>query len=49
MSFYHHYIFPHLLDLAMSSKAFRKPRARTLAPAHGRILEIGFGTGMNLK
>jgi len=49
VSFYHHYIFPHLLDLAMSSKAFRKPRARTLAPAHGRILEIGFGTGMNLK
>jgi ubiquinone/menaquinone biosynthesis C-methylase UbiE len=27
---------------------FRKPRDRTLAPARGRILEIGFGTGMNL-
>ncbi len=33
----------------MANRAFRKPRARTLAPARGRILEIGFGTGMNLK
>lgn len=49
MSFYHHYIFPKLLDLAMSSRVWRKPRARTLAPASGRILEIGFGTGMNLR
>jgi ubiquinone/menaquinone biosynthesis C-methylase UbiE len=48
VSFYHHYIFPPLLDLAMSSQLLRKPRARTLAPARGRILEIGFGTGMNL-
>ncbi|MFO1393851.1 MAG: class I SAM-dependent methyltransferase [Steroidobacteraceae bacterium] len=49
MSFYHHHVFPHLLDLAMRSRAFRKPRARVLAPATGRILEIGFGTGMNLR
>jgi ubiquinone/menaquinone biosynthesis C-methylase UbiE len=49
VSFYHHYIFPRLLDLAMSNRAFRKPRTRTLAPARGRILEIGFGTGMNLR
>jgi ubiquinone/menaquinone biosynthesis C-methylase UbiE len=45
---YHHYVFPHLLDFVMSSRMFRKPRDRTLAPARGRILEIGFGTGMNL-
>jgi ubiquinone/menaquinone biosynthesis C-methylase UbiE len=49
VSFYHHYLFPHLLDFAMANRAFRKPRSRTLAPARGRILEIGFGTGMNLK
>lgn len=48
MSFYRHYVFPQLLDLAMSGRAFRKPRASALAPASGRILEIGFGTGMNL-
>ena len=48
MRIYHHYVFPHLLDFVMSSRMFRKPRDRTLAPARGRILEIGFGTGMNL-
>jgi ubiquinone/menaquinone biosynthesis C-methylase UbiE len=48
VSLYHHYVFPRLLDLAMSSRLLRKPRDRTLAPARGRILEIGFGTGMNL-
>jgi ubiquinone/menaquinone biosynthesis C-methylase UbiE len=48
VSFYHHYVFPRLLDLAMSSRLLRKPRNRALAPARGRILEIGFGTGMNL-
>ena len=49
MSFYHHFIFPRMLDLAMSSRLLRKPRDRTLAPARGRILEIGFGTGRNLR
>lgn len=48
MRLYHHYVFPHLLDLVMSNRMFRKPRDRALAPARGRILEIGFGTGMNL-
>jgi ubiquinone/menaquinone biosynthesis C-methylase UbiE len=49
VSFYHHYVFPHLLDFAMRSRVFREPRRRTLASAAGRILEIGFGTGMNLR
>jgi ubiquinone/menaquinone biosynthesis C-methylase UbiE len=49
VSFYHHHIFPRVLDLAMSSRLLRKPRDRTLAPARGRILEIGFGTGRNLR
>ena len=49
MSLYHHCIFPYLLDFAMSSKVLREPRRRTLSAARGRILEIGFGTGMNLK
>jgi ubiquinone/menaquinone biosynthesis C-methylase UbiE len=42
-------VFPYLLDFAMASKVFRQPRRRTLAQARGRILEIGFGTGMNLQ
>ena len=48
MAFYHHYVFPRVLDIAMASPQLRKPRDRALAPAHGRILEIGFGTGRNL-
>jgi ubiquinone/menaquinone biosynthesis C-methylase UbiE len=49
LGIYHHCVFPYLLDFAMSSKVFRQPRRRTLAQASGRILEIGFGTGMNLQ
>jgi ubiquinone/menaquinone biosynthesis C-methylase UbiE len=49
LSFYRHHIFPKLLDLAMTSRAYRRPRVRTLASASGRILEIGFGTGANLE
>jgi ubiquinone/menaquinone biosynthesis C-methylase UbiE len=46
--FYHHYVFPRLLDVVMSNRRLHGPRDRTLAPARGRILEIGFGTGRNL-
>lgn len=48
MGFYHHHIFPRALDFVMSSALLREPRSRALAPARGRILEIGFGTGRNL-
>lgn len=48
MGFYRHHVFPRLLDLAMASPALREPRRRTLAPARGRVLELGFGTGRNL-
>lgn len=48
MGFYHHYIFPRVLDLAMASPMLRAPRIRALSPARGRVLEIGFGTGRNL-
>jgi ubiquinone/menaquinone biosynthesis C-methylase UbiE len=48
VGFYHHYIFPRVLDLAMSSRMLHQPHRRTLAHARGRILEIGFGTGRNL-
>jgi ubiquinone/menaquinone biosynthesis C-methylase UbiE len=48
LGLYHHYLFPRLLDLVMSSGRLRAPRDRALAPARGRILEIGFGTGRNL-
>jgi ubiquinone/menaquinone biosynthesis C-methylase UbiE len=49
VGFYRHCVFPYVLDFVMSSRGYRKPRQRTLARACGRILEIGFGTGMNLS
>jgi ubiquinone/menaquinone biosynthesis C-methylase UbiE len=48
LGLYHHCVFPFLLDRAMSTRVLRAPRRRTLARAAGRVLEIGFGTGMNL-
>ncbi len=44
--FYERRVFPHVLDLAMG--ALEKLRAPTLAGAQGEVLEIGFGTGLNL-
>ncbi len=45
-SFYERRVFPPVLDLAM--RALSEHRAAALAGAHGDVLEIGFGTGLNL-
>ncbi len=44
--FYERRLFPHVLELAM--RQLGKLRAPTLAAARGEVLEIGFGTGLNL-
>ena len=44
--FYERRVFPHVLDLTMG--VLEKLRAPTLAEARGEVLEIGFGTGLNL-
>lgn len=44
--FYENRIFPHILEKAMAN--FGPQREPTLAEAHGDVLEIGFGTGLNL-
>lgn len=46
---YRRYILPPLLDRAMSDRRISRYREPVLAPAKGRVLEIGFGTGANLK
>jgi ubiquinone/menaquinone biosynthesis C-methylase UbiE len=48
MSLYSKYLFPLILESVMTQKAFIKPRRETLSPVKGRVLEIGFGTGVNL-
>jgi ubiquinone/menaquinone biosynthesis C-methylase UbiE len=49
MGLYRDVIFPHLLDFVMSRPNMMEQRARTLDESHGDVLEIGFGTGLNLE
>lgn len=48
MGLYAKYIFPHILEYVMSSSILVDCRKDTLSEVTGEILEIGFGTGMNL-
>jgi ubiquinone/menaquinone biosynthesis C-methylase UbiE len=48
MSFYSRHIFPRLMDWAMSLPPVRELRPTALADAAEPVLEIGFGTGLNL-
>jgi ubiquinone/menaquinone biosynthesis C-methylase UbiE len=48
MGFYSRLIFPRLCDWAMSTPEFAQLRKNVLTEAKGEILEIGFGTGLNL-
>jgi SAM-dependent methyltransferase len=47
MGLYSRYIFPRILDAVMSGDNFVAVRRKLLEAAEGRILEIGFGTGLN--
>lgn len=38
-----------MLDWALGTPEANELRQITLAPAHGNVLEIGFGTGLNLR
>jgi ubiquinone/menaquinone biosynthesis C-methylase UbiE len=49
MGFYARKIFPYILDWSMSSPNFTKYRQEILANVKGEVLEIGFGTGINLS
>ena len=48
MNLYDRYLMPVLIDACCGMKAVQRERARLLPLAHGRILEIGIGTGRNL-
>jgi ubiquinone/menaquinone biosynthesis C-methylase UbiE len=48
MSFYEDRVLPHLINLACSSKPTRKQREKIVPLAEGDVLEIGFGSGLNL-
>ncbi|MEJ2523814.1 MAG: class I SAM-dependent methyltransferase [Gammaproteobacteria bacterium] len=48
MSLYEHYVLPHALNLACGFRAIRKQREKVVPAARGEVLEIGFGSGLNL-
>ncbi|MFW6125244.1 MAG: class I SAM-dependent methyltransferase [Pirellulales bacterium] len=45
---YADHVLPRVLDFAMSRPQVLQERALALAEAHGEVLEIGFGTALNL-
>ena len=48
MGFYGESVFPRVMNVMMSSKETRRVRDEVCAPLAGEVLEIGFGTGLNL-
>jgi ubiquinone/menaquinone biosynthesis C-methylase UbiE len=48
MSFLSQVIVPHLCDLLLNKSLLARHRRHLLAGAHGDVVEIGFGTGLNL-
>ncbi|KAB0654453.1 class I SAM-dependent methyltransferase [Acinetobacter bohemicus] len=46
--FYQQHIFPHLLNQVMQTPSLMDQRRQLLLPIAGDVLEIGFGTGVNL-
>jgi len=48
VSFYQERILPYLVDVSMRQETFAAYRRRVIPAAHGRVLEIGIGSGLNL-
>lgn len=48
MSFYEDRVLPHMINCACSTKPSRKQREKIVPLAEGDVLEIGFGSGLNM-
>ena len=46
---YDRHVLPWLLDFACGITPVRRQRRKVVPLAHGRVLEIGIGTGLNLE
>ena len=49
MGLYENWVLPRLLDLAMRNHLLDAYRRRAIKTAHGLVLEIGVGSGLNLS
>ena len=48
MGFYENRLLPRILNVTMNTKAVTQERKRCLENVKGTVLEVGFGTGLNL-
>ena len=48
MGFYERRLLPHIVNVAMNTTAVTDERRRCLENVTGTVLEVGFGTGLNL-
>lgn len=48
MGFYEAKVVPHIIDVACGMKATKPHRDRVCAGLKGRVVEIGFGSGLNI-
>jgi predicted RNA methylase len=48
MGLYNRYVLPRLTHLTMGARLLEKRRQRLTAQAQGLVLELGFGSGLNL-
>lgn len=49
MGFYDRHILPHVIDFACGQEPVERQRERVIPAARGRVVEIGLGSGLNLR